>query len=154
MSPISPNSSDRRTRRRDVLLWTVQGLLACVFLFAGGAKLAMPIAALTQATKLPGAFMRFIAVAELLGALGLVLPGLLRVKPGLTSLAAAGLLIIMIGATTLTAAIQGIAPAAFPFVVGALLLVIIRGRRPGAPSREPAPARRDAGEAGAAARGA
>jgi hypothetical protein len=73
--------------------------------------------------------MKFVAVAELIGALGLVLPGLLRIKPGLTPLAAAGLVIIMIGATTVTAATQGIAPAALPFVVGALLIVIIRGRR-------------------------
>jgi hypothetical protein len=80
-------------------------------------------------SKLPGAFMKFVAVAELIGALGLVLPGLLRIKLGLTPLAAAGLAIIMIGATTVTAATQGIAPAALPFVVGALLIVIIRGRR-------------------------
>jgi hypothetical protein len=73
--------------------------------------------------------MRFIAVAELLGALGLVLPGILRVTPDLTRLAAAGLVIIMIGATTLTAATQGIAPAVFPFVVATLLLIVIRSRR-------------------------
>jgi len=59
-------------------------------------------------------------VAELVGALGLVLPGLLRIKPGLTPLAAACLLIIMIGATFLTAANQGIAAATLPFVVGGL----------------------------------
>ena len=130
MSAISPVPSDRRARRRSILLWTIQGLLAGLFLFAGGAKLAMPVAVLEQTTKLPGAFMRFIAVAELLGALGLVLPGLLRVTPGLTRLAAAGLVIIMIGATILTAATQGIAPALFPFVVGALLVVLIRARAP------------------------
>jgi hypothetical protein len=38
-------------------------------------KLTMPIAVLAQVSKLPGAFMRFIAVAELVGAVGLVLPG-------------------------------------------------------------------------------
>jgi uncharacterized membrane protein YphA (DoxX/SURF4 family) len=130
MSAIRPDSSDRRARRRSILLWIIQGLLAGLFLFAGGAKLAMSVAVLEQTTKLPGVFMRFIAVAELLGAVGLVLPGLLRVTPGLTRLAAAGLVIIMIGATTLTAAAQGIVPALFPFVVGALLVVIIRGRAP------------------------
>jgi hypothetical protein len=48
---------------------------------------------------LPGWFLRFLGVAAVLGALGLVLPGLLRIRPGLTPLAAAGLVIIMIGAT-------------------------------------------------------
>lgn len=133
MSATMPNSGGRAARRRNALLWTVQGLLACLFLFAGAAKLAMPVAVLAQMTKLPGGFIRFIAVAEVVGALGLVLPGLLRVKPGLTPLAALGLVIIMVGATTLTAAVQGIGPAVFPFLVGALLVVIIRGRTERAP---------------------
>jgi hypothetical protein len=142
MPSSSPVSSHRHPRWRGVLLWTDQGLLACLFLFAGGAKLAMPVATLAQATHLPGAFMRFIAVAELVGALGLVLPGLLRIKPGLTVLAAVGLMVIMVGATSLTVVTQGVAPASFPFVVGALLLVIIRGRRQGVPLRESALLRR------------
>jgi hypothetical protein len=129
MSGIDPDLSGRRARRRNILLWTVQVLVACVFLFTGGVKLAMPIATLAQVSKLPGVFMRFIAVAELVGAFGLVLPGLLRIKPGLTLVAAACLLIIMIGATALTVVNLGIAPAALPFVVGALLVVILRGRR-------------------------
>lgn len=151
MSSVSQVSSGQHARRRSVLLWIAQGLLACLFLFAGGAKLAMPVATLAQATNLPGAFMRFIAVAELFGALGLVLPGLLRIKPGLTLLAAGGLVIIMAGATTLTAATRGAAPASFPFVVGALLLVIIRGRRQGTASREAVLVRREANQAGATA---
>jgi uncharacterized membrane protein YphA (DoxX/SURF4 family) len=147
MSATTPNPGGPLARRENVLLWTLQGLLASLFLFAGGSKLAMPVAVLAHMTKLPGTFMRFIAAAELFGALGLVLPGLLRVRPALTPLAAAGLVIIMIGATALTAATQGIAPAAVPFVVGALLVVIIRGRRQGAPSRETPERERDAREA-------
>src|SRR5262245_56289176 len=81
-------------------LWTVQGMLAALFLFAGGMKLVMPIEAMTaQMPEIPGAFLRFIGVAETLGALGLILPGLLRIRPGLTPLAAAGLVIILLGAT-------------------------------------------------------
>ena len=129
MSVINPDLSGRRARRRNILLWVAQGVVAALFLFTGVIKLTMPIAILAQVSKLPGAFMRFIAVAELVGALGLVLPGLLRIKPGLTPLAAACLLIIMIGATFLTAANQGIAAATLPFVVGGLLVVIMRGRR-------------------------
>ena len=85
-------------------LWMVQGLLALIFLFAGGMKLILPLDELTEQMPLPGLFVRFIGVAEVLGAIGLILPGLLRIRPGLTPLAAAGLVIIMIGATVLTLA--------------------------------------------------
>src|SRR3989442_3981849 len=80
-------------------LWIVQALLAAVFLFAGGAKLVLPLDKLTGPVAMPGWFLRFIGVCEVLGAIGLILPGLLRIRPGLTPLAAAGLVIIMIGAT-------------------------------------------------------
>jgi hypothetical protein len=75
----------------NIALWIVQGLLAVLFIFAGGMKLVVPIETLTQQTPLPGLFVRFIGVAELLGGLGLVLPWLLRIRPFLTPLAAAGL---------------------------------------------------------------
>ena len=91
-------------RRVTVVLWIVQGLLALVFLFAGGDEAGHADRGDDQGTiALPGAFLRFIGVAEVLGALGLILPGLLRIRPGLTPLAAAGLVIIMIGATVITA---------------------------------------------------
>src|SRR5881392_3770601 len=83
----------------NVALWIVQGLLAALFLVAGGAKLVLPLDQMTGPVALPGWLLRFVGVAEVLGALGLVLPGLLRIKPGLTPLAAAGLVIIMVGAT-------------------------------------------------------
>ena len=67
-------------------LWTIQGLLAVLFLFAGGTKLVLPIAEMTKEIQMPGLFLRFIGVAEVLGALGLILPGLLRIRTGLTPL--------------------------------------------------------------------
>jgi len=105
-------------------LWTVQGLLALLFLFAGGMKLALPVAELTKEMTLPGAFVRFIGVAEVLGAVGLILPGLLRIRQGLTPLAAAGLAIIMTGATVLTLAGGQIAAAPIPLVAGLLLVFV------------------------------
>src|SRR5258706_15384255 len=89
--------SERSTM--NVALWIVQGLLAALFLFAGGAKLVLPLDQMTGPVALPGWFLRFIGVAEVLGAFGLVLPGLLRIRPGLTPLAAAGVWIIFVGAT-------------------------------------------------------
>lgn len=78
-------------------------MLAVVFLFTGWSKLAMPTDTLAAQSHLPGSFMKFIGVCEILGALGLVLPGLVHVRPSLTPLAAACLVVIMIGATVSTA---------------------------------------------------
>ena len=109
-------------------LWIVQGLLAALFLFSGGIKLVLPIEELTAQMPLPGLFIRFLGVAEVLGSLGLVLPGLLRIRPVLTPLAATGLVIIMIGATVFTLATMGAAPALFPLVVGLLAAFVAYGR--------------------------
>src|SRR5438309_6270191 len=109
-------------------LWIVQGLLALLFLFAGGMKLVLPLEELTAQMPLPGLFLRFIGVAEVLGAIGLILPGVLRIRPGLTPLAAAGLVIIMIGATVLTLAGGAVALALIPMVVGVLAAFVAYGR--------------------------
>jgi hypothetical protein len=109
-------------------LWVVQGLLAALFLFAGGMKLVLPVAAMAGPVALPGALLRFIGVAEVLGALGLVLPGLLRIRTGLTPVAASGLVIIMIGATTIMTAASGIGAAIVPLVVGLLAATVAYGR--------------------------
>ena len=119
-------------------LWIVQGLLALIFLFTGGIKLVLPIEVLTEQVSLPGWFVRFLGVAEVLGAIGLILPGLLRIRPGLTPLAAAGLVIIMIGATTLTLAgvvPGGVAAALIPLVLGLLAAFVAYGRWRLAPLR-------------------
>jgi hypothetical protein len=111
------------------VLWIVQGLLALLFLFAGGMKLVLPLEALQGPVALPGWFVRFIGVAEVLGALGLILPGLLHRHPGLTPLAAAGLVLLMIGATVVTVAGGGqLAPALMPMVVGLLAVFVAFGR--------------------------
>jgi DoxX-like family len=114
----------RGTSTMNVALWIVQGLLAAVFLLAGGAKLVLPLDQMTGPVALPGWFLRFIGLAEVLGALGLVLPGLLRIRTGLTSLAAAGLVIIMIGATVVMWS-SGMAAVALMNVIVALLAVFV-----------------------------
>jgi hypothetical protein len=93
---------DGSTKKRSGVvyaLWTIQVLLALLFLFAGVAKLVMPAEAMKGPVAIPVLFLRFIGVCEVLGALGLILPGLLRIRQELTWLAASGLVIIMIGAT-------------------------------------------------------
>ena len=127
MQTITARTS--RSRRANASLWTIQGLLAALFLFAGGMKLVMPVAVLAQQSHLPGLFMKFIGVCEVLGAIGLIVPSLTRIQQRLTPLAAAGLVIIMIGATTVTLLQQGFGvAAAVPVVVGVLAATIVRGR--------------------------
>ena len=132
--------NDRRTKTR-VALWIVQVVLAALFLFAGGFKLIGPVEQMAAQApiQLPGLFMQFIGVCEVAGALGLILPGLLRIRPELTTFAAVGLVAIMSGATTITIEGGVIAPAIMPAVVGALAAFVAYGRWKVAPFGAPAP---------------
>jgi uncharacterized membrane protein YphA (DoxX/SURF4 family) len=115
---------------RTAALWSLQVLLALLFLFAGSMKLLTPIEVMKaqMSLPLPDWFIYFTGLAECAGALGLILPGLLRIKRGLTPLAACGLVLIMIGATTLTLLTAGVLPALFPALVGLLCVLIARSR--------------------------
>ena len=118
-------------------LWVAQVLLALAFVFAGAMKLISPDEVLTAFYPFPAWFIRFIGVCELLGAAGLILPGLLRIRPGLTPLAAAGLAVIMAGAVATTLAIGGGAAALMPLALGVLAAFVAFGRtrlETGAPS--------------------
>jgi uncharacterized membrane protein YphA (DoxX/SURF4 family) len=124
---------ERLWKRRDTMniaLWIIQVLLAALFIFAGATKLIMPIEEMTaqMPISLPGWFLRFIGIAELLGGIGLVLPWLTRIQAKLTPLAAAGLVIIMIGAVILTLMTGEIAMAMMPLVVGILCTFVAYGR--------------------------
>jgi len=125
---MSSPSTHTPSQKTTVLLWIIQGLLALVFMFAGVMKFIMPIEEMTKQVRLPGLFLRFIGLAEVLGAIGLILPGLLRIRPGLTPLAAAGLAIITVGATVVTLMIGGGATALFPLVVALLSAFVAYSR--------------------------
>jgi|ERR1043166_2173495 uncharacterized membrane protein YphA (DoxX/SURF4 family) len=112
----------------NIALWIVQALLALLFMFAGVMKFVMSVEEMTKELPLPGWFLHFIGVCEILGALGLILPRLTGIRPSLTPLAAAGLVIIMIGATVITIMTNGIAMALLPFVVGILAAFVTYGR--------------------------
>ena len=118
----------------NIVLWIIQRLLALLFLFAGGSKLVMSTETLQSLAspnqvQLPILFIRFIGVVEVLGALGLVLPGLLRIKKGLTPLAAIGLTIVMVGAVIIVMAGDGIKMAITPLIVLLLCVFVAYGRR-------------------------
>src|SRR5438874_4214123 len=105
--------TQQTARNANRLLWTAQILLALLFIFAGTMKFVLPPEKMQGPIALPLAFIRFIGTAEVLGALGLILPGILRIRVELTPLAAAGLVIIMTGATVLTIVGMGVGPALF-----------------------------------------
>jgi len=117
----------------NIALWIIQILLALLFLFSGGMKLylspeAMAAMGPPNQVHLPGLFLKFIGVCEVLGGLGLVLPGLFRIRPQLTPIAAICLLILMIGAVVVTMLGPGAGAAIPPLVVGLLCAFIAYGR--------------------------
>jgi hypothetical protein len=103
-------------------LWISQAL------FAGVSKFVMTPEQMQGPLALPVLFIRFIGLCEVLAAFGLILPSLLRIQPWLTPLAAAGLVVIMAGATVITAATMTVALAILPFVLGLLAAFVAYGR--------------------------
>ena len=96
--PSSTHTTSRNTGLH-IGLWVAQIALALAFGMAGFTKVSTPIAELAQmmpfVADTPAALVRFIGVAELAGALGLLLPGMTRIKPSLTAWAALGLVVVM-----------------------------------------------------------
>jgi uncharacterized membrane protein len=117
-------------RKKSATLWTIQGLLAALFLFAGITKFLLPPEILQQGPiALPLGFLRFIGAAEIAGAIGLVLPGIFHIRQYLTAFAAVGLVLVMTGATVLNLHYGTVGPALIPFVVGLLSATVAYGRR-------------------------
>ncbi len=113
----------------NIILWVLQILLALLFLFSGISKFFIPADELAKMIPpyLSLTFIYFIGVCETLGGIGLVVPWLTKIKPGLTPLAAAGLVIIMIGATVISLPL-GIGTALTPGIAGLLCAFVAYGR--------------------------
>jgi uncharacterized membrane protein YphA (DoxX/SURF4 family) len=111
-------------------LWVVQGLLAAAFLLAGAPKLIMSAEQMASPgpIQVPVLLIRFIGVCEILGAIGMILPGLSGIKPGLTPLGAAGLVIIMIGATVINIVDGPAVAAILTVVLGVMATYVVYGR--------------------------
>ncbi len=112
-------------------LWIVQGLLAALFLLAGGFKLFTPLASLSKkmlwVQMYPAWAPKALGLAEILGALGRVLPGYLGIEPVLTPLAAGCLAVLMVGATRTHLKLK---EPALPAIIPALLCAFVAwGRR-------------------------
>jgi uncharacterized membrane protein YphA (DoxX/SURF4 family) len=117
------------SRRTNIALWVTQGALAAIFLFAGSGKLFGSAEAISEQSDFPVLFLRFIGACEFLGAIGLILPWSLRIRAGLTPLAAAGLVVIMVGATVTTAVTMSPALALIDIAIGAAAFAVVYGRR-------------------------
>jgi putative oxidoreductase len=89
----------QRSKALHITLLIAQVILAAMFIMSGFMKLSQPIDQLSKmlpwAAQVPEALVRFIGVAEVLGAVGLILPSLLRIQPKLTPIAAVGLALVM-----------------------------------------------------------
>ena len=120
-----------------VALWIAQALLALAFLAAGAMKLTQPLATLATSlawtADVPGALVRLIGLAEVLGALGLVLPAATRILPRLTVVAAAALALDMVLASVfhLTRGEAMMVPVTL--LLAALLAFVAWGRAARAP---------------------
>src|SRR5215471_1042489 len=87
----------------NITLWVVQGLLALVFLMSASMKTFTPLATMRKkmpwANDFPAAFVRFLGLAELLGAIGLIVPAVTGIQSWLTVAAAIGLGVVMVSAS-------------------------------------------------------
>jgi hypothetical protein len=128
-------NAPRRAAGLSVVLWIVQIALCGLYLYTGWAKLAMTPGLLHAGGSL---FFPFLGLCEFVGALGLILPGALRIAPGLTPLAAGGLAIIMIGAIHALAAGGPTAMLWLPIVALLGDLFVLVGRIRWAPIRRAA----------------
>jgi len=93
----------RPSKALNIALWVVQVLLASSLLWAAWMKLLQPIEKLAAmwpwAGQVPNSLVKFTGIVDLLGGLGLILPGLLKIKQRLTFFAAIGIIILMIVAS-------------------------------------------------------
>lgn len=127
----------KNRKELNIALWLAQSLLALVFLMAGFMKSTRPIAEL--ATSLPwvnevsAGLVRFIGISELLGGMGLVLPSILRIRPGLTALAASGLALVMVFALIFHIVKGEYNALVINVVLGAIAYFIYWGRTKRAP---------------------
>lgn len=119
-------------------LWVAQALLAAMFLMAGATKLMSGSAELVAmgmgwAENAPFLLIKFIGLAEVAGALGLIVPAATRIKPGLTKLAAAGLAVIMVLAAGLHITRAEFEVVPMNVILFALAAFVIWGRARKAP---------------------
>jgi hypothetical protein len=110
-------------------LWVLQVFLGLFMAVASGLpKLIIPVEQLPMPIRIPGPLLVFIGLAEIAGGLGLILPGLVKIRPGLTPLAAAGLSLIAIGGMVYQLMAGEPGNAVFALVIAGLCAFVGYGR--------------------------
>lgn len=116
----------------NIVLWTIQGLLALAFLLAGFMKASQPVERLKKSMYFvnytPIGIVRLIGILELFGAVGLILPAATGILPWLTPIAAIGLIITMIGAAIVHIRLHDVKTIGAPLVLLLLTLIVVIGR--------------------------
>lgn len=117
----------------NAFLWILQIVLAVAFLMAGAMKVMQPKEKLLEqmgwVENFDGTQLRGLGAVEILGALGLVLPGLFDIIPGITPWAALGLAVMMAGAASLHFRRQEYVPEmTINVTLLVLLLIVVWGR--------------------------
>jgi len=126
------NNASKPSRAWHIGLWIAQVLLALIFFMGGSTVLFTPVEKLAPTMSFvnyyPLAVVKFAGLSEMAGAIGLILPSLLRIKPVLTPLAAAGLLLVMILAVIYHLTHGEAAGSGFPATLGVVAAFIAWGR--------------------------
>ncbi len=126
-----------------IAVWIASALLALAFIAVGGSKLlASPVDLQHTAQGVPVALLKLAGAAEVLGAIGLVVPAATRIMPVLTPIAATGLVLTMVGATITNFAVGGPATAVATIALGAVAALVAWARF-GPAAVAPRPRRRE-----------
>lgn len=117
----------------NTILWILQAITAIIFMYSGVCKLTLNIPQLvakgqTGVENIPVPFVRFIGISEILGAVGIILPGLINVMPFLTVAAAIGFIVIMVPAAFIHYSRKEYSTVAGNIVLLAICLFIAYGR--------------------------
>lgn len=119
----------RSSKKLTITLWTLQGFLGLFFILASGApKLLLPLESIPMPIPLSSEFLHFIGVCEVLGGLGLVLPGITRIQTRLTPLAGLSLVLLTICAAVYQLMGNQPANAGFALGIGAMCAFVAYGR--------------------------
>jgi hypothetical protein len=123
----------------NILLWLAQLFIAVMFCFIGYIKVSSPISELSNimvwAAEFPEAFVRIIGLIDIAGGIGILLPGIARIKPGLGGLAALGCTLLQVCAIVFHFSRGEGAATPMNFVFLAVCLFILWGRSKAIPIR-------------------
>jgi len=124
---------ERPSKALSIGLWVVQGLLFLLFTGTGVWKLVTPVPTLAAAMPWMGevspGFLYFTALADFAGGVGVLLPSLTRIKPGLTVAAALGCIALQASAIVFHFSRGEGANTPFNFLLVALAAFVAWGRR-------------------------